>query len=553
MKRHFLHDLFRNILMVVIVLLLTISAAGAATNRGLAVPNETLPAELKGVTVQDTYTGSGTNAVGEIQSVVGHVVVFREDKQYAYFAAPKDKLYERDVVYTLSASRCRFQMYSSDIATMAENTRIMIKTYINNRSTGVKSTSFAMKKGKAIFYALRLFMYKGSSMEVETPTAVTGVRGTKWGVEVVESKESASLPILVADSSDMGAFRQLAQANMGGNGYTIIHSFEGAVFVTSIATGISTTLQGGQSMNIGREGLGNSYPTPPEVSKQFQSDTVAQGGGGSAATSNTTETTDSTGTTGATGSQTPPDTSSVAQQQNIATGTPCIEHWMYSVFNSGDLLGYKVIDGVAYGPSGTPIGPDGAPEGRPIPAIPPSSRTIVGSNAYMEWGYWSSYAYFDPDPPSNGITYYVGNYMATSDSQIAALAAGGVVGTYTGTAIGGHLTPVSLTSGVITQMTGAFNATINFATAAVTNFNINVSGAGGTNAFISGASGTLGYNGEPGTFRVSGGSVGVSGSGSVSRWNAGGKVVGTSGQAVGGDWWIIGDTTRAGGVYQGTR
>ncbi len=280
MKRNILNDLFRNILMVVIVLLVTISAAGAATNRGLAVPNDTLPAELKGVPVQDSYTGSGASVVGEIQSVVGHVIVFREDKQYAYFAAPKDKLFERDVVYTLKSSRCRFQLLSSDIATLSENTRIMIKTYINNRTTGVKSTSFVMKKGKAMFYALRLFMYNGASMEVETPTAVTGVRGTKWGVEVVESKESASLPILVADSSDLGAFRQLAQANTGGGGYTIIHSFEGAVFVTSIATGISTTLQGGQSMIIGREGLGNTYPTPPEVSKQFQSDTLAKSGGG---------------------------------------------------------------------------------------------------------------------------------------------------------------------------------------------------------------------------------------------------------------------------------
>ena len=59
MKRHILHDLFRNILMVVIVLLVTISAAGAATNRGLAVPNDTLPAELKGVPIQDSYVGVG--------------------------------------------------------------------------------------------------------------------------------------------------------------------------------------------------------------------------------------------------------------------------------------------------------------------------------------------------------------------------------------------------------------------------------------------------------------------------------------------------------------
>ena len=365
------------------------------------------------------------------------------------------------------------------------------------------------------------------------------------GVEVVESKESASLPILVADSSDLGAFRQLAQANTGSSGYTIIHSFEGAVFVTSIATGISTSLQGGQSMNIGREGLGNSYPTPPEVSKQFQSDTVAQSGGGSSTTtSNTTETTDSTSTTVSTGTQTAPDTSSVAQQQNLATetDTPQIEYQMTSVFENGTLNGYSIYGNDIYGPSGSE-------SQRSIPAIPPSYRTVVGSNVYMEWGYWSCYANFDPSPPSNGITYYVGNYIRTTDPQIAALTAGGIVGTYTGTAIGAHFL-----GGVVTQMTGTFNATINFATAAVTNFNISVAGGGGTSAFISGASGTLGSSGQTARFSVSGGTVGVSSSVSVSSWNAGGVVVGPNGEVVGGDWWIHGNApSRAGGVFQGTR
>jgi hypothetical protein len=218
---------------------------------------------------------------------------------------------------------------------------------------------------------------------------------------------------------------------------------------------------------------------------------------------------------------------------------------MTSVFENGTVNGYEVIDGVAYGP-------DGSESQRPIPASPPSSRTIVGSNAYLEWGYWSSYAYFYPNPSSTGTTYYVGNFIRTPDSQIAALAAAGIVGTYTGTAIGAHYA-----SGYgVVQMTGTFNTTINFATAAVTNFNISVSG-GSRSAYISGASGQIGYNGEPGMFRVSGGSVGVSDyigvPVAVSTWNASGVVVGPNGEAVAVDWWLHGVSNRAGGVAQGTR
>ena len=41
-----------------------------------------------------------------------------------------------------------------------------------------------MLRGKVMFYAVRLFKYRTASMSVKTPTAVVGVRGTKFGVEV---------------------------------------------------------------------------------------------------------------------------------------------------------------------------------------------------------------------------------------------------------------------------------------------------------------------------------------------------------------------------------
>jgi hypothetical protein len=291
-------------------------------------------------------------------------------------------------------------------------------------------------------------------------------------------------------------------------------------------------------MNIGREGLGNTYPTPPEVSKQFQSDTVAQGDGGSAAaaTQNTTDSTATTGTTGSTGSQTPPDTSSVAQQQNLATETPRNHYEVSAMTDIGSgPFGHTVINGVVS---------TGDPHPVSDPALPPSGRTIVGSNAYLEWGYWLSTVSGNP-----ARSYYVGG-LDTMDSQIAALKAGGVVGYYTGTAIGRHGTGP-------TEMTGSFSATINFATSAVTNFNISVSG-GGQSASISGASGTLGNpapQAGPGSAQIllGSGSATVSGSATITTAGGGIAVFGSNGQAVAGGWHVIGDASRAGGVYQGTR
>jgi hypothetical protein len=509
MKRHILYDLFRNILMVVIVLLLTLPAAGAAPNRGLAALNDNLPAELKGVTVQDSYTGSGANAIGEIQSVVGHVVVFREDKQYAYFAAPKDKLFERDVIYTLNASRCRFQLFSSDTATLSENTRILIKAYINNRSTGVKSTSFVMKKGKAIFYALRLFMYKGSSMEVETPTAVSGVRGTKWGVEVIESKESASLPILVADASDLGAFRQLAQANTGGGGYTIIHSFEGTVFVDSVPPGQSIILQGGQSVIASGAGLGNPYQTPPGTLQGLQGESGGEGGG--------------TGN-GSLGSQMPLDTSSIIQGQKQSIQTRPISKFGYYVgmlTTSSGPAWYST--NMSTSPAQDLANVDIANKIDPL-SVTPTVWQETGYNAYMTWGYWTQpiswTGAFGSDYAFDNKGYYVmGDVTGAMPTSIA--------GTYSGIANGTVWTDLGGT-----DYSGTFSMYVNFAggTGSVSAFNVSIGTPLGAGASIAGGSGTITGN----SFSLTG--TGYVNNGTAGTGSANGSFYGPDAKMAGGVW-----------------
>jgi hypothetical protein len=126
MKRHpFLFIL--SAIFIMVGLLLSSIHACAASSRGLAVPKSALPAELGPLDIKDYYAAVGIKAVGKIKSVVGHIVVFQEDRRYAYYAAPGDRIFERDVVYTLKGSRCRVQLDTSDVVTMGENTRLMIK------------------------------------------------------------------------------------------------------------------------------------------------------------------------------------------------------------------------------------------------------------------------------------------------------------------------------------------------------------------------------------------------------------------------------------------
>jgi hypothetical protein len=246
----------------------------AKTLRGKVAPKDVLPAELRTLDVKDYYIGAAAPDVGVVQTVIGYVVVARGGLKQAYFAAAGDRLYEKDVVFTLKKSRCRFKLNNEDVATMGENTKVGITSFAYNRKKLEKRSAFDMAKGKAMFYTLRLFRYKDASMSVSTPTAVAGVRGTKFGVEVIEldGTPTTSLSVLVADLSDMG-FRHLAQSVTPPFTQTNVYTFEGSVAVTSITSGQITTLGAGQGVNAGAGGLGSPFVTPLSISQGFQADT----------------------------------------------------------------------------------------------------------------------------------------------------------------------------------------------------------------------------------------------------------------------------------------
>ena len=597
MKRHpFLFIL--SAIFILVGLLLPFSQASAASSRGLAVPRNALPAELGQMDIKDYYAAAGTKGIGAIKSVVGHAVVFREDRRYAYFAAPGDRIFERDVVYTLKGSRCRVQLDTSDVATMGESTRLMIKTNLDNRQTKVKSTTFAMNRGKAMFYALRLMKYKGSSMEVETPTAVCGVRGTKWGMEVLEleGKPVASLPVQVAELSDAG-FRYLAQANQP-QFQTNVYSFEGSIQVTSTTTGQGTTLNTGQGLNVGGAGLGNPFPTPPGVASQFQAATSAPGGGGGTGT-------DGAGGGGAgTGPETGPgpgsnipDTSGLTQQQNtqqqaqqentqsqipnrpagFAKGMISFEDaWSYAWntvqgyawFNNFDSTDeynnysgpkMKVSGTYVFGTSGgqlqmTYLDVDTGPSTWvPITSGLPAtiSYSVLGSNPYAEWGYWTQSTPMTA-AMSPGNVYYLNNksYYIIGDGTGSNVSRA-ISGIYSGPAYG-----TLWTSSGGADMTGQFSASLDFSTRAISNFNLHVSGNSHT-ATMNGMSGRFGGSQDPGRFWIDsawGGTWGLDGYGTKYAW-VDGRMFGPAAETMGGIWSLMTDwsSIAASGVFAGTK
>lgn len=275
MKRHILV-----VLLTLTLLIAGIQAAFSQTDpapaRGNAAPLEMLPQDLQGVDIKDYYIAAAGRLVGFIRTVVGHVVVLHEDTGQAYFAAAGDAIFKHDLVFTLKDSRCRLKFTTDDIITMGDNARIGIEKYIDDRVQKKKTSVFSMLRGKAMFYALRLFKYRTTSTSIKTPTAILGVRGTKFGVEVreVSKKIAAGSPIYLAAASNYWLPVRSA-INTPGQTLTVAYCFEGELEVYSQADGRVQTIGDGQMLETTAVGAGDIKRTPPEIARQFIADTEA--------------------------------------------------------------------------------------------------------------------------------------------------------------------------------------------------------------------------------------------------------------------------------------
>lgn len=236
-----------------------------------------LPEELKGVQVSDSFVTSGSEEIGEIQTVTRHVVDFHEDNNRAYFASNGDALFKQDVVYTLAESRCRIKFTTEDIITMGDNTRISIESYLDRPDMREKRSVIRLLKGKAMFYMLRLFKYEVIDTVVDTPTAIIGVRGTQFGTEVrpIAEMKAELTPLYLADASE--SLDWLSQAPTSPpETETIVHCFEGLLEVYSpIDPEFKIILREGQTLDVSPLGVGTVRRTDPQVAREFKTQTEA--------------------------------------------------------------------------------------------------------------------------------------------------------------------------------------------------------------------------------------------------------------------------------------
>lgn len=471
---------------------------------------------------------------------------------------------------------------------MGDNARLGLEEYIDNRKLKKKTSIFSMLRGKAMFYAVRLFKYRISVNTVKTPTAIVGVRGTKFGVEVRRegNNSAASRPVYLAAAAGRGLQHLWAQGPPAGV-VTVAHCFTGAIDMTALADNTTQTLHENESRAASSERGEDVLPTPPDVAQQFESATEAPDPGATEGGDKESQQQAPAPSPVIKSPEYPPTNLDPPDQVNPINQVAGRRGY-FSGMLTKDTMGSKsfaylyLSQSLQYAESqpakahdaligkdlvvqdidqtGTPqMTALGIPTPHSVSGFPyPIQSGDLGSNAYMEWGYWTQ---TQAMPGSDGNNYYFDNHGywifgdVTPESTMNLLNASNMSGTYSGTAYGTYWTDAGGA-----DMSGSFNAEINFGAAVpITNFAINVSGNGHA-VVISGAEGQFTDPDNPSHFVVpSGGATGTwqidgvnADAGTYTR-NAYGSVYGPNGEAVGGVWKIDASGDYATGIFQGVK
>jgi hypothetical protein len=278
MKRN-MPVLFFFALFLVTALLSAPAWANPGSERGMAISATDLPEDLQAYDVKDYFLPAQDEQVGYIQTLMGTVVVVREKMQQAYFATKGDAIFQADTFVTLETSRCRIKFTTQDVVTMGANTRIRVDALVDDRKARQKKSLLSMLRGKAMFYVVRLFKYKRTQASVKTPTAVCGVRGTQFGIEIQgkASRRAQAVPIYLADAA--GSTGLLLSQAAGGD-QTIVYFYDGQGELCNADGSNCFPVQKGESGLVDPEGNVYVSVADPDKAAQFRRDTDIGPGAG---------------------------------------------------------------------------------------------------------------------------------------------------------------------------------------------------------------------------------------------------------------------------------
>lgn len=128
------------------------------------------------------------NPAGSVKSVEGHPMVVRGTAAAAPLR-PGERIYEKDVLTTDAGGSLGLIMRDNSLLSLGPRTRLVVERFLFAPEKGALASVLRVARGSSAIVTGEIAKLSPSSMQVMTPTATIGIRGTHFLVNVEDAPD----------------------------------------------------------------------------------------------------------------------------------------------------------------------------------------------------------------------------------------------------------------------------------------------------------------------------------------------------------------------------
>ena len=121
-------------------------------------------------------------AVGQVKTASGTALLLRGEQRLA--AKPGDAVLQKDVIETGADGAIGVTLIDNTVLSAGPNSQVALEEYSFNSSNFTGAMLADMRKGTLAVVSGDIARSSPDAMKVRTPTAILGVRGTQFAVQV---------------------------------------------------------------------------------------------------------------------------------------------------------------------------------------------------------------------------------------------------------------------------------------------------------------------------------------------------------------------------------
>ena len=127
-------------------------------------------------TATDSATDSQGSAIGNVETVVGEAIVLRQGEKITLKAG--NPVFEGDIIETETGGSVKLRFIDETVFSISEEARLALDKMVFNPETAEGESILSILKGAFLFISGQIAQTDPSDMQVVTPLATIGIRGT---------------------------------------------------------------------------------------------------------------------------------------------------------------------------------------------------------------------------------------------------------------------------------------------------------------------------------------------------------------------------------------